>query len=298
LRTATVDDRLTLVPTSVSSIVDGGTVVGVDVERASAGAFGADPQAVFARWDEFVAWARAVDLSEGDVAVAADRLGPVAPRPTQVFAIGLNYAAHAAETDTAAPDTPPTFTKFPTCLAGPAVSVSLPPGSVDWEVELVVVIGRLARTVARADAWSHVAGLAVGQDFSERQLQRAGPAPQYSLAKSFPRFGPTGPALVTPDELSDPDDLAISCAIDGEPMQSARTSMMIFDVPTLIVHLSSVLPLLPGDVIFTGTPSGVGMGRRPPRFLEAGEVVVSEIEGIGKLRNTMVAGSPIVQAQA
>jgi 2-keto-4-pentenoate hydratase/2-oxohepta-3-ene-1,7-dioic acid hydratase in catechol pathway len=129
--------------------------------------------------------------------------------------------------------------------------------------------------------------VAVGQDFSERRLQRSGPAPQFSLAKSFPDFGPMGPALVTPDELPDPDDLAIGCSIDGESMQSARTSMMIFGVPALIAHLSSVLPLLPGDVLFTGTPSGVGMGRNPQRFLQPGEVVVSEIEGVGRLRNVM-----------
>ncbi len=289
VRIANVGGRATIVPAAVASIVDGGVVVGVDVEAASAGRFGPDPQAVFARWGEFEPWARSIDVAEADVTLTAADLGPVSPRPVQVFAIGLNYAAHAAETNRAAPTSPPTFTKFPSCLTGPATAVPLPPGSVDWEVELVAVIGRRARNVSRHDAWAHVAGVAVGQDFSERELQMVGPAPQFSLAKSFPCFGPIGPALVTPDELPDRDDLAIGCLVDGEPMQSARTSMMLFDLPTLVVHLSSVLTLLPGDVIFTGTPSGVGMGRDPKRFLRPGQVVESEIEGIGKLRNLTTA---------
>ncbi len=285
MRTANVNGRLTIVPAAIATIVDGAVVHGVDVERASAGRFGSDPQAIFAEWDAFSGWAQDVSLSEADVVIRPDDLGPVAPCPAQVFAIGLNYAEHAAEANLAIPSFPPTFTKFPTCLAGPSTSVPLPQGSVDWEVELVVVIGRRARLVDRDGAWLHVAGVAVGQDISERELQMIGTAPQFSLAKSFPCFGPIGPALVTIDELADPDDLAIGCSIDGETVQSARTSMMVFDVPALIVHLSSVLTLLPGDVIFTGTPSGVGMGRNPKRFLQPGEVIESEIEGIGRLRN-------------
>jgi len=269
----------------VATIVDGGQVEGFDVETASRGRFGSDPQGVYPVWDEFTAWARNAELSEGTVAVHAGDLGPVVPRPAQVFAIGLNYAEHAAESNLPVSSVPPTFTKFPTCLAGPSASVPLPEGSVDWEVELVVVIGRKATGLIRQDAWAHVAGVTVGQDLSERELQKTGSVPQFSLAKSFPNFGPIGPALVTVDELVDPDDLAILCSIDGESVQSARTSMMVFDVPDLLVHLSSVLPLLPGDLIFTGTPSGVGMGRTPQRFLRPGEVVESEIEGIGKLRN-------------
>jgi 2-keto-4-pentenoate hydratase/2-oxohepta-3-ene-1,7-dioic acid hydratase in catechol pathway len=285
VRIANVDGRLTVVPASIASIVDGGTVAGVDVGRASEGRFGADPQSIYSRWDEFERWADDVDLAQADVPVTADALGPVTPAPAQVFAIGLNYAAHAAETNVEAPSTPATFTKFPTCLAGPTGSVDLPAATVDWEVELVVVIGRLARSVATGDAWSHIAGVTVGQDFSERTLQRTGPVPQFSLAKSFPGFGPIGPALVTPDELADRDDLAIACSVDGQSMQSARTSMMLFNIPALVAHLSAVLPLIAGDIIFTGTPSGVGVARSPQRFLRSGEVVVSEIEGVGKLRN-------------
>ena len=152
------------------------------------------------------------------------------PSPRQVFAIGLNYAAHAAEAGLENPTFPPTFTKFPTCLTGPDATVELPSEFVDWEVELVVVIGRLAYEVAAGDGWRHVAGLTVGQDLSERIVQTRPPAPQFSLGKSFPGFGPIGPWVVTPDELDDPDDLALGCTVNGEEVQKSRTSDLIFGV--------------------------------------------------------------------
>ena len=192
------------------------------------------------------------------------------PRPRQVFAIGLNYAEHAAEAGYPPDSMPVTFTKFPSSIVGPDAVVELPEGHVDWEVELVVVIGREAHKVDRESAWDHVAGLTIGQDLSERITQLQGSAPQFSLGKSFPGFGPTGPWLVTPDEFADTDDLAISCSLSGEGMQSSRTSMMLYDVPELLVRLSAVCPLLPGDIIFSGTPSGIGNRRTPPRFIGAG----------------------------
>jgi len=290
VRIANVNGRTTVVPATIATIATAPDAVvrGVDVERSSDGRFGADPHDAFAAWPEFSTWARNVDLAQGDVDLRAGELGPVVPRPFQVFAIGMNYADHVAETSRVAPPSPSVFTKFPSCLGGPSTDVPLPPGSVDWEVELVVVIGRPCRDLAPADVWDHVAGVTVGQDFSERELQTSGAAPQFSLAKSFPCFGPVGPALVTVDELPDPDDLAIGCSIDGETMQSARTSLMLFDVPAIVSHLSSVLLLHPGDLIFTGTPGGVGTGRTPKRFLRVGEVVRSEIEGVGCLVNRIV----------
>ena len=141
-----------------------------------------------------------------------------------------------------------------------------------------------------ADGWSYVAGVTVGNDISARVLQRSGPAPQYSLAKSYPGFAPTGPVLVTPDEFDDPDDLAIGCEVNDQPMQSARTSDMIFPVGGLIAYLSQRLTLFPGDVIFTGTPPGVGMGREPQVFLKPGDRLRSHIEGIGEMTQTFVAG--------
>jgi len=265
----------------------------IDVEKASQSRFGSDPQAVYEQWDEFVAWARKVvaDPSGTDVTrFRPEDLGAPVPAPAQIFAIGLNYVEHAKESNFAVPDTfPPTFTKFRTSLAGPVTTVTIPPGgNVDWEVELVAVIGRRAERVAAADAWSYIAGLSAGQDISERITQLSGPAPQFSLGKSFPGFAPVGPWVVTVDEFADPDDLELQCAIDGETVQHGRTRDFVFNVPALIEGLSRVTPLLPGDIIFCGTPSGVGQGRTPKRFLKAGEVLVSQVEGVGELRQTFV----------
>jgi 2-keto-4-pentenoate hydratase/2-oxohepta-3-ene-1,7-dioic acid hydratase in catechol pathway len=262
----------------------------LDAERTSGGRFGPDPQAVYGRWDEFVAWAGAVDAAAAEPFDSAD-LGAPVPEPAQVFAIGLNYRDHAAEADLAVPDTfPPVFTKFRTALTGPHSTVRLPAdGHVDWEVELVVVIGRRAEHLSEEEAWSHVAGLTVGQDISERISQLAGPVPQFSLGKSFPGFAPTGPWVVTLDEIDHPEDLELWCSIDGQDVQKGRTRDLVFSVPALIAGLSAVLPLLPGDLIFTGTPSGVGLGRDPQRFLVAGEELVSSISGIGDLRQRFVS---------
>ncbi|MFH8802118.1 fumarylacetoacetate hydrolase family protein [Streptomyces sp. NPDC017936] len=280
MRIANLSGRLAL-------IVDGRAV---DVEKASGGRFAADPQAVYERWEEFRAWAAVADLSVGSGFEPTD-LGSPAPAPRQTLAIGLNYRDHASESGFAAPEgLPPVFTKFVTSISGPVTEVKLPAdGHTDWEVELVAVIGRRAEGVSEADAWGHVAGLAVGQDISERVVQLAGPAPQFSLGKSYPGFAPIGPWLVTPDEFENPDDLELRCAINGEEVQKGRTRDLIFSVPALISKLSEVLPLLPGDVVFTGTPAGVGLGRDPQRWLAAGDELVSTIEGIGELRQTFVA---------
>ena len=187
----------------------------------------------------------------------------------------------------AVPSVPATFTKFPASLSGPFDDIEIVGGAVDWEVELVVVIGRRADGVAESGAWAHVAGLTVGQDISDRTLQFAAGA-QFSLGKSRRGFGPMGPWLVTPDELDDPDDLALGCSVNGETVQDARTSDLIFGIPRLIAELSGVLPLLPGDVIFTGTPAGVGVAREPARFLRPGDVLETWIEGIGTIRNRCV----------
>jgi 2-keto-4-pentenoate hydratase/2-oxohepta-3-ene-1,7-dioic acid hydratase in catechol pathway len=163
--------------------------------------------------------------------------------------------------------------------------VRLPEGGhPDWEIELVVVVGTAMSDVAEQDVWGHVAGLTIGQDLSERISQMAGPVPQFSLGKSLPGFTPMGPWLVTPDEFGDPDDVELLCMLNGEQMQKGRTSELIFSVPALLSRLSARLPLYPGDVIFTGTPAGVGLGRQPQRWLAAGDELVSTIEGIGELR--------------
>jgi 2,4-didehydro-3-deoxy-L-rhamnonate hydrolase len=281
MRLASVAGRATLV-----KIGPDAGVRGVDVHKASAGRHGPGLASVYRDWDRFRLWAAAVPLEE---AAPVDRtaLGNPAGSPAQVFAIGMNYAQHSAEAGIESADrdvVPPTFTKFGSSLSGPFSGLTLPSGSVDWEVELVVVIGRQTAGVAAPDAWPYIAGLAVGQDYSERVVQMSGPVPQFCLGKSYPGFGPIGPWLTTPDELADPSDLELICEINGEQVQKGRTSAMLWPVPELVASLSAVCPLLPGDVIFTGTPAGVGFARTPPRFLAEGDVVVSRIEGLGEIR--------------
>ncbi|WP_225830117.1 fumarylacetoacetate hydrolase family protein [Streptomyces sp. NK08204] len=258
-----------------------------DVERASGGLFSADPQEIYERWEEFRHWA-AQARPTGDDTLDESGLGSPAPRPRQILAIGLNYRDHADESGFSVPEHPPVFTKFVSSITGPYGDIPLPEGSVDWEVELVAVVGRRAWQVSEERAWEHVAGLTVGQDISERDKQLSGPVPQFSLGKSHPGFGPMGPCLVTPDEFDDPDDLELGCSINGESVQKGRTSDLIFSVPRLIAGLSAVLPLLPGDVIFTGTPAGVGLGRNPKRYLADGDELVSYVKGIGELRHRLV----------
>lgn len=287
MRLANLDGRLVIVADA------GSGPVAADVHALSGARFAPDPQAVFTVWAEFRDWVDATGAAstpdDGFVALDPARLGPPVPRPRQVFGIGLNYRDHAEEAGVAPPPTPTVFTKFPTSLTGPTGDITLTGATVDWEVELVVAIGATARHVAAERAWAHVAGVTVGQDLSERTLQMSGPAPQFSLAKSFPGYSPIGPWLVTPDELSAPDDLALSCSVNGEQMQKSRTSSLIFTVPALIAELSAVLPLLPGDLIFTGTPAGVGMARSPARYLRPGDELVSTIDGVGTLRHHFVA---------
>lgn len=282
MRIANLDGRLHIVT------ADGA----VDVESASNGLFSADPQAVYGRWDDFQAWAVGADLTAARP-VDTGILGPPAPRPPQVLAVGLNYREHATEAGLDIPEEPVVFTKFPSCLTGPYDDIAVHPGSwTDWEVELVAVIGRRAENVTADQGWSHVAGLTVGQDISDRLLQFRGPQPQqFDLGKSRPGFGPIGPWIVTPDELPDPDDLTITCTLDGRQMQQASTKDLIFSVPQIVARLSAILPLLPGDVIFTGTPSGIGATMTPPQWLTPGRRLTSRIEGIGEMHNPIVSAA-------
>jgi 2,4-diketo-3-deoxy-L-fuconate hydrolase len=276
VRIANIGGRLSL-------IVDG---AGIDVEKASDGHFAADPAGIYDRWVEFRQWAE-TGVSTAAEPIDEDALGAPSPSPRQVFSIGANYPDHAEEAGFELPKVMEVFSKFPSCIVGPNADVPLPKATVDWEAELVVVMGTSARHVSREGAWDHVAGVTAGQDYSERERQMA--ASQWGLAKSYPAFGPTGPWLVTPDELADPDDLIISCSVNGEIMQNARTSRMIHSVPDIIAELSAVCTLLPGDLIFTGTMAGVGFIRKPPRYLAVGDVVVTEIDGVGRMQNRMVS---------
>ncbi|CAJ1509976.1 fumarylacetoacetate hydrolase family protein [[Mycobacterium] burgundiense] len=281
MRIANIDGRLKL-------LIGTGAV---DVEHASGSRFSADPQAAYEDFESLRAWAETV--TESTEPFEPERAGPPVPAPRQVFAIGLNYREHAAEAGEAAPDKPIVFTKYISSFSGPVTEVELPSGAVDWEVELVAVIGKTARNVSAEHGWDYVAGLTVGQDISERALQMHGGSPQWSLAKSLPGFSPMGAVLVTPDELPDCNNLHIGCAINGEVVQDSRTSLMIYPVPDLIAYLSGLVTLYPGDVIFTGTPSGVGVARKPPRFLRVGEHLRSWVEHIGTLDQRLVASKSI-----
>jgi 2,4-didehydro-3-deoxy-L-rhamnonate hydrolase len=276
MRIANLAGRLVLV-------TDDGSI---DVEGASGGAFGAAPNEVYERWDEFVDWATATP-SGPTTAIDETQLGPPSPFPRQVFGVGANYRAHVAEAGAELPKSITVFTKWPSCITGPQSDVPLPKGSVDWEAELVLVVGRRAFHVPRSEGWDYLAGVTVGQDISERDIQRA--SSHFCLAKSFPGFGPTGPYLVSPDEFPNRDELTITCSINGEQMQNGNTNDMVYPVAEIVAQLSAVCPLLPGDVIFTGTPPGVGLGKKPPMYLSEGDEIVTGIEGIGTMRNRCVA---------
>jgi 2,4-diketo-3-deoxy-L-fuconate hydrolase len=248
----------------------------LDVDRASGGILPADPAEAFARWAELVEWASSIDVAaHPDATALADaHLEAPSPRPRQVFGIGLNYADHAAESGLDLPENPLVFTKFPSSVAGPDVDVPLPGPTVDWEAELVVVIAHGGRSIPLAEARSHVAGFTVGQDLSERTVQWQGQPAQFSVGKSFENFAPMGPVVVTLDELPDVDRLVLTTTIvsaDGSEteVQNGNTDQLIFGVDELVARLSEIVELLPGDLIFTGTPPGVGASREPKRFLVA-----------------------------
>ncbi|MFE2656286.1 MULTISPECIES: fumarylacetoacetate hydrolase family protein [unclassified Brevibacterium] len=261
---------------------------GIDVAAASDGRFGPEIQDVYDQWDDFLAWAP--EASGETVTIDPQQLGAVSPRPLQSMGVGLNYAEHVTESGFDTPDKlPPVFPKFQSSLTGPYTTVKLvADGRNDWEAELVIVIGREAHDIADGTGWDYVAGVTVGQDLSERAIQLDGPAPQFGLGKSYPGYSPTGPWLVTPDELPNRDDLAISDKLDDEVVQDGRTSQMLFDVPSLVEKLSEILTLHPGDVIFSGTPSGVGFTREPPKLIQPGQVLETTIEGIGTIRQEFV----------
>ena len=227
-------------------------------------------------------------------AFAAWRLNDVrlhAPlaNPPRVFAIGLNYRDHAIESGMAIPTTPVVFFKLPTAIIGPGQPIVLPKNSTqpDYEAELAFVIGKGGYRIS-ASAWrDHIYGYTIVNDVSARDVQFA--TSQWSMSKSFPTFCPIGPAIVTAHEIEDPHNLQISLSIDGEQLQNSNTRELVFKIPELIEYLSSITPLLPGDIVSTGTPPGVGLGRTPKRWLKPGETVTVTVEGLGSLTNPVIA---------
>lgn len=219
-----------------------------------------------------------------------DRLGPPVTRPSKIICLGINYAAHGSESGFKRPERPVLFAKTPNALNGPFDPIVLPrySGQVDWEVELAVVIGREGKRIPRERALDYVAGYTVMNDVSGREAQFNDPAKQWLRGKSCDTFAPLGPALVTPDEIGDPGDLGLEALVDGVVMQSDRTSNLIFDLPAILAFISEDITLVPGDLIATGTPSGVGHFRTPPIELKAGNTVECRIEKIGAIRNRVV----------
>jgi 2-keto-4-pentenoate hydratase/2-oxohepta-3-ene-1,7-dioic acid hydratase in catechol pathway len=249
--------------------------------------------AFFAGGDAALAVARRLFDKRDAAQIALSDVQLLAPvlKPGKILCVGLNYRDHAIESQMAIPEAPTIFMKLPNAVIGPGANVVLPRNSSqpDYEAELAAVIGRGGRNIS-AEAWEeHVLGYTILNDVSARDVQLA--TSQWTLGKSFDTFAPMGPAIVTADEINDPHSLDIRLSIDGELLQHSNTKHLIFGLPQLIAHLSAVIPLEPGDVISTGTPAGVGLGRKPLRWLKPGEEIVVEIEGIGELRNRTVAAS-------
>ena len=233
---------------------------------------------------------RAIDPSSLPLVDGNPRYGACVGGIGKFICIGLNYSDHAAESGMAVPPEPVIFAKYTSAVCGPNDDIIIPRGSVktDWEVELAFVIGKPGKYIDEKDAMNHVAGFFVCNDVSERsfQAERAG---QWSKGKSSDNFGPIGPWLVTRDEVADPNNLHMWLKVNGEQMQNGSTATMVYQVPFLVSYLSQFFTLHPGDVVSTGTPPGVGLGMKPPRYLKAGDVVELGIEGLGSQRQTCVA---------
>ncbi|MFM8776649.1 MAG: fumarylacetoacetate hydrolase family protein [Actinomycetota bacterium] len=282
LRFGCVAGRAVLVCDSLKSFVD--------VEKFSAGKLPSDPMACIERWAEVAALAKTLPAVESVEMSALDltQLDCPVPRPRQIFAVGVNYKAHAAEMKHGLPKEPLVFTKFPSSLNRPFGSIQLVGEKCDYEAELVAVIAIGGRDISAKNAWSHVAGLCVGQDFSDRELQYANTPPQFSLGKSRAGFTTIGPYLTDTATLDSRTNLEMTCRVSGEIMQHTQTDDMIFEIPDIIAYLSGICELFAGDLIYTGTPSGVGAGRTPPRFLRRGDIVETTVQNLGTIRNTCV----------
>jgi 2-keto-4-pentenoate hydratase/2-oxohepta-3-ene-1,7-dioic acid hydratase in catechol pathway len=257
-----------------------------DLETMSNGKVPADPMAALAHEDLLHdLQAQTVGRTPEGTVEPSDLRAP-APAPEKVFGIGLNYKTHADESGMEVPDNPVVFAKFSSCIAAPNANVELRSERVDYEAEIVVVIGKGGKDIARADAWEHVFGITAGQDVSDRAVQMASKPPHFDLGKSFDTFGPIGPFVVSPDSLPDKDAIAVRCLVNGEERQNDSTANLIFDIPFLIEYLSHITTLKTGDVIFTGTPAGVGMMQK--KLLRDGDVVTTIVEGVGTMINKCI----------
>jgi 2-keto-4-pentenoate hydratase/2-oxohepta-3-ene-1,7-dioic acid hydratase in catechol pathway len=257
-----------------------------DLENISNGNFSGDPMQALERLSELSALGAQLDNFEPSGQLADVELGPPVPNPKNCYAVGLNYRNHAEESNMDIPPVPMVFTKHTSCISGPTANIEMRSDYVDYEAELVAVIGKPGKDIARDDAWQHVAGLCVGQDISDRPMQFSAAPPQFNLGKSFDTFGPIGPVLTSLDSLDDYHSMEIQCDVSGELRQKDNVDDLIFDIPFIISYLSEIVTLNTGDVIFTGTPAGVGV--IDGKYLRDGVILTTSIAGLGTLRNRCV----------
>lgn len=258
----------------------------IDVARSSDGALPSDPMECFARWDELRTLAKTTTAQPTEVRL--DDLECPVPRPRQLFAVGLNYRRHAEEMGSPIPSQPLIFAKFQSSLNAPFSTIQIVGDTVDYESEVVVVIGKGGKNIDRSVAWDRVAGLCAGQDVSDRTLQYSGTPPQFSMGKSRTGFSPIGPWVADMAGVAARDTLRIGCAVNGEVRQDTSIADMIFPIDEIVSYVSSICELYPGDVIYTGSPSGVGHGFKPPVYLAPGDVVTTTLEGVGSMRHRFV----------
>ena len=259
----------------------------IDVATASNNSLSADPMQCFAHWDTLKKLSATLDTNSGTAISIADLSCPV-PQPRQMFAVGLNYRKHAAEMGSPLPPLPLVFAKFQSSLNSPTGNIEILSDTVDYESELVIVVGKGGRHINEEQAWNHVAGLCVGQDVSDRGLQYMGTPPQFSLGKSRVGYSPIGPWVTDMSNNDKRDDLQLGCTVNGEQRQDTQTSDMIFGIAHIVAYMSTIVELYPGDVIYTGSPFGVGHGRKPQVYLKPGDVVETTLEGVGTITNRCI----------
>jgi len=259
----------------------------IDVATASNNSLSADPMLCFAHWDSLKKLSATLDASTGAPDAIADLSCPV-PQPRQMFAVGLNYRQHAAEMGSPLPPLPLVFAKFQSSLNSPTGNIEILSDTVDYESELVIIVGKGGRHIDETKAWDHVAGLCAGQDVSDRGLQYMGSPPQFSLGKSRVGYSPIGPWVTDMSNNNKRDDLQLGCTVNGEQRQDTQTSDMIFGIAHIVAYMSTIVELFPGDIIYTGSPFGVGHGRKPQLYLQPGDVVETTLEGVGTITNRCI----------
>ena len=257
-----------------------------DLAKISEGNVSSDPSQVVNSLGAISKLYEQIDQFDASGSLKDVQMGPPVTGSRNCFAVGLNYRNHAEESGMEIPPFPMIFTKHTSCINGPFDNIEMRSDIVDYEAELVVVIGKQGKNISNDEAWNHVAGLTVGQDISDRSVQFHATPPQFNLGKSFDTFGPIGPILVSPDQFEDKSSLNLECSVNGELRQKDNTNDLIFDIPYIISYVSEFITLEPGDLIFTGTPAGVGATQG--KLLKDGDILSTTIEGIGSMENKCV----------